>query len=72
MPATKAKKLAPPSWQDRIAALHEEIEALVATFVDARAAECPGVPKGVIEHLNFGRCGGCRCEELKILANAKK
>lgn len=50
----------PPSLEDRIAVLRDEIDALV----DARAGEiaktCPGVPIGVIRSLTT-KHSQCRC-----------
>ena len=43
------------SLQERINALHEEIQRLVAARVDEIAKETPGVPKGSIEQMTFGR-----------------
>jgi hypothetical protein len=53
--------------EERIKALHEEIDKVVAAYVDARAAEVIGVPRGSVEGSLLGRAGGCRCEELKIV-----
>ena len=36
-----------PSLEERIKALHEEIDAVVAAYVDERAAQCLGVPRGL-------------------------
>ena len=55
------------SLQERINALHEEIQRLVAARVDEIAKEPPGVPKGSIEQMTFGRAGGCRCRMAKLL-----
>ena len=35
------------SLEERIKKLHEEIDAIVAKYVDERAAQVPGVPRGV-------------------------
>ena len=53
--------------EERIKALHQEIDAVVAAYVDARAAEVIGVPRGSVEGSILGRAGGCHCEELKIV-----
>jgi hypothetical protein len=53
--------------EERIKALHQEIDAVVAAYVDARAAEVIGVPRGSVEGSLLGRAGGCHCEELKIV-----
>jgi hypothetical protein len=53
--------------EDRIKALHEEIDAIVAKHVDAAAAAVPGVPRGSVENSMLGRAHGCRCQEHKII-----
>ena len=53
--------------EERIEALHQEIDAVVAAYVDARAAEVIGVPRGSVEGSILGRADGCHCEELKIV-----
>ena len=56
-----------PSLEERIKALHEEIDAVVAKYVDERAAACIGVPRGVVEGTVLARANGCVCEELQIV-----
>ena len=41
-----------PSLEERIKALHEEIDAVVAKYVDERAAQVPGVPRGSVESID--------------------
>jgi hypothetical protein len=53
--------------EERIKALHQEIDAVKAAYVDARAAEVIGVPRGSVENSILGRAHGCRCEELRIV-----
>jgi hypothetical protein len=55
------------SLQDRIAALHDEIDQLVAARVQEIASFTPGVPLGVIEQTVFSRAGGCRCAMARLL-----
>ena len=55
------------SLEERIKALHEEIDAVVAAYVDERAAQVPGVPRGSVESSMLARAGGCRCEEYRIV-----
>jgi hypothetical protein len=56
-----------PSLEERIKALHEEIDAIVAKHVDAAAAAVPGVPRGSVESSMLARAGGCRCEEFRLV-----
>jgi hypothetical protein len=44
--------------EERIKALHQEIDAVVAAYVDVRAAEVIGVPRGSVEGSILGRSGG--------------
>jgi hypothetical protein len=60
----KPKKL---TLEQRIEALHEEIDSVIAKHFDKIAASCPGVPRGVIEQTVIGRAHGCRCEAFKII-----
>ena len=53
--------------EERIKALHEEIDAVVAAYVDQRAAACIGVPRGVVEGTVLARANGCACEEHRIV-----
>ena len=53
--------------EERIKALHQEIDAVVAAYVDARAAEVIGVPRGSVESSILARAGGCRCEEYRLV-----
>jgi hypothetical protein len=65
------KKLSVPTLEDRLAALHEEIDDAIARFVDERAAICPGLPRGIIEQVATARARGCKCEAFRIV-NGKK
>jgi hypothetical protein len=56
-----------PSLEERIKALHEEIDAVVAKYIDQRAALVPGVPRGNVEAIALARAGGCRCEEYRLV-----
>jgi hypothetical protein len=66
-----AKPPKKPTLEERIAKLHEEIDAIVAKHVDAIAAVSPGVPRGWCEHIAIGRAGGCKCDAFKIVNNGK-
>jgi hypothetical protein len=55
---TARKPLVISSLQDRIAALHAEIDEIVARHVDAVAKECGSIPEGVVNQIEgdaFGR-----------------
>ena len=56
-----------PTLEERIKKLHEEIDAIVAKYVDERAAQVPGVPRGNVEAIILARAGGCRCEEYRLV-----
>jgi hypothetical protein len=53
--------------EERIKALHEELEAVIAAYVDERAAVCIGVPRASVENSILARAGGCICEEFKLV-----
>ena len=53
--------------EERIKALRAEIDAVVAKYVDERAAMVPGVPRASVENSMLARAGGCRCEEHKVI-----
>jgi hypothetical protein len=53
--------------EERIKALHQELEAVIAAFVDERAAVCPGVPRGSVEATIVARAEGCTCEAFKLV-----
>jgi hypothetical protein len=55
------------SLEDQIKRLHEELEAVIAAYVDERAAACPGVPRGSVEATILARAEGCKCEEFKLV-----
>ena len=55
------------SLEDQIKKLHEEIDAVVAKYVDERAAQVIGVPRGSVESSILARAGGCRCEEYRLV-----
>ena len=56
-----------PTLEERIKKLHEEIDAVVAKYVDERAAAVVGVPRGSVESSILARAGGCRCEEYRLV-----
>jgi hypothetical protein len=53
--------------EERIKALHEEIDAVVAAYVDERAAAVPGVHRGSVAASILARADGCRCQEFKLI-----
>jgi hypothetical protein len=53
--------------EQRIRALHEELEAVIDGYVDARAAACIGVPRGSVEASIIHRAGGCKCAEFRLV-----
>jgi hypothetical protein len=53
--------------EERILALHEELEAVIAKYIDERAAMVPGVPRGSVENTYLARAQGCRCREFRII-----
>jgi len=55
------------SLEDQIKKLHEEIDAVVAKYVDERATQVIGVPRGYVESSILARAGGCRCEEDRLV-----
>ena len=64
------KNFTPPTLEDRIAAIHEEIDALI----DKRVAELKAdqqrqtgynLPEGVIRQTLVARAQGCKCNEYK-------
>ena len=55
------------SLEDQIKKLHEEIDAVVAKYVDERAAQVIGVPRASVESSILARAGGCRCEEYRLV-----
>jgi hypothetical protein len=55
------------SLEDQIKRLHEELEVVIAAYVDERAAACIGVPRASIESSYLARAHGCRCREFRIV-----
>jgi hypothetical protein len=53
--------------EERIKVLHEELQAVIAKYVDERAAACPGVPRGSVEATILARAEGCVCEEFRLV-----
>jgi hypothetical protein len=58
-----------PSIDDRIAVLRSEIDALVDAKVQAIAADCPGIPSGVLRNMLIGNNAGCQCSQYLALAS---
>jgi hypothetical protein len=57
--------------ETRIKKLHAELNAAINAYVDERASQAPGVPRGSVEASILSRApSGCRCEEYRIV-NAK-
>ena len=52
-----------PPLQERIAALRDEIDAVITSRVSAIARDSPGVPLAVIRNLVSARAPECRCEQ---------
>jgi hypothetical protein len=55
-----------PTLEERIKKLHEEIDAVVANYVDFRAAQVPGLPRSSVESAVLSRAN-CRCEEYRVV-----
>jgi hypothetical protein len=53
--------------EEQIIELHSELEAVIAKYVDERAAMVPGVPRGSVETTYLARAHGCRCREFRII-----
>ena len=53
--------------EERIVALHAELQTAIAAYIDMRAAMVPGVPRGNIEAIILARAGGCRCAEYRLV-----
>jgi hypothetical protein len=65
-------KTKPLSLEERIAAFHAELKAVVERHLDKVAAECPGVPPGVLQQCEvgaFARSNYCLCKAVKFLSN---
>jgi hypothetical protein len=62
-----AKPADAPTLQERIQALHAEIDQLVSERIDEIAAEAPGVPTDSIKQTTFARANGCRCAMVRLL-----
>jgi hypothetical protein len=62
--------------ETRIKKLHAELEAAIDAYVDERAAQVPGVPRGSVENSILAKAGGCRCEEFlhvqKLITTAEE
>jgi hypothetical protein len=57
----------PTTIEERLAKLYAEMDVIVAKYIDQRAAQVIGVPRGVVEGTVLARAQGCRCEEYKII-----
>jgi hypothetical protein len=55
------------SLEDQIKKLHDELEVVIARYVDERAAACIGVPRASVENSLLARAGGCKCEEFRLV-----
>ncbi|KRR27954.1 hypothetical protein CQ14_09010 [Bradyrhizobium lablabi] len=58
-----------PSLEDRIKQVRADIEAIIASRVEAVAKESPGVPPGVIRNLLTARAPACPCAQYLELDN---
>lgn len=61
-----------PTLEDRIEAIHAEIEAMIEARVDEAAASAPGVPKDAIRRLIINRATNrmfCHCAVWAHLLN---
>jgi hypothetical protein len=60
---------------ERVTALRQELDALIDERAAAVAADCPGVPLGVIRNILTRRSDGCQCAaylELKAKDDAER
>jgi hypothetical protein len=74
MTAVKKAKLPTPTIEERIVALHEEIDALLEVYFDEEAASHPGVPRTVLAALATARADGtarCKCGSFRHLLGKK-
>jgi hypothetical protein len=53
--------------EEQIIKLHEELEAVIAAYVDERAAQVPGIPRQSVENSYLARAHGCKCAEFKLI-----
>ena len=64
------KPLRTPTLEDRIKDIRGEIDAIIASRVEAIAKQSPGVPAGVIRNLVIARAPGCSCAQyLELCRN---
>ena len=60
-------KATQPTLEERIRILHQELDSVIAKYVDSRAAVCPGVPRASVEASVLSRAGGCACAEYRLV-----
>jgi hypothetical protein len=60
-----------PTLEDRIKDIRDEIDAIVASRVEAIATQSPGVPAGVIRNLVTARAPGCSCAQYLELCRTE-
>ena len=53
--------------EEQFRELHEKSEAVVAAYIDVRAAQVPGVPRGSVENSILGRAHEGPIEEYRII-----
>ena len=53
--------------EERIVALHAELQTDITAYIDERAAMVPGVPRGNVEAITLARAGGCMCAEFRLV-----
>lgn len=61
-----------PTLEDRIKDIRDEIDAIIASRVDAIAKQSPGVPAGVIRNLVIARAPGCSCAQYLELSRDER
>jgi hypothetical protein len=61
------KAAAMPSLEERIKALHEEIDAVIERHVDISAANVTAIPRETLRQCLVARAGGCSCEEYRLI-----
>ena len=66
------KTMAEPTLEDRVEAIHNEIESMIEASVDQAAACAPGVPKDAIRQLIINKAANrrfCHCAVWAFLLN---
>jgi hypothetical protein len=64
----KANKKPVPTLEDRIASLHEEINALTEQYTEVLGRRYPTIPAGACFQTEIGsRAGNCRCAAARLI-----